>query len=159
MKRSATAAGRVVASGFAGQASAANHEFTLEPHLFVLIRRLLLLPLVLRLNLVILYGRRSVEWVDNGFSLRPRMFPWLRLNRLCVVRRGGAKSVPGDRRSGLRCATVSQRTAICQYERGNKEYNALRNHRDRLTVSQSETRLAKNPTLAPAARPHGPKPH
>src|SRR5258708_4227180 len=160
MKRSATdAAGPVVAGGFAGQASAANHEFTLEPHLFVLIRRLLLLPLVLRLNLVILYGRRSVEWADNDFSLRPRMFLWLRLNRLCVVRRCGAKSVPGDRRPGLRCATVSQRTAICQYERGNKECNSFRNHRDRLTVRQSETRLPEKPTLARRHRPHGPKLH
>jgi hypothetical protein len=138
MNRSATdAAGRVVAGGFRGQASAANREFTLEPRLVVLIRRLLLLPLVLRLNLVILYGRRSVEWADNDFSPRPHMLLWRRLNRLCVVRRGGAKSVSRDRRSGLRCTTISQRAEICEHRRGDKECNAFRNHHNRLTLIQS----------------------
>ena len=139
MNRSATAAGRVVAGGFAGQAIAANHEFTLQSHLVVSIRGLLLLPLVLRLNLIILLGRRSVEWADDDFPLRPRMRLWLRLNRLRVAGRGRAKSVPRDRRSGLRCTTVSQRTAICQHQRGNKECNAFRNHRDRSTARQSKT--------------------
>ena len=154
MNRSATdAAGPAVPSGFAGQASAANHEFTLEPHLFVLIRRLLLLPLVLRLNLVILYGRRSVEWADDDFSLRPRMFFWPRLTRLCVVRRGGAKSVPCDRRSAFRCTTVSQRTAICQRQRGNKECDAFRNHVDRLTARHQRGDLRKA-ERAPRENPH-----
>src|ERR1700737_2000353 len=134
MNRSATAGCAV-----AGQASAANHEFTLEPHLVALIRCLLLLPLVLRLNLLVWFGRRSVEWADDDFSLRSRMLLWLRLNRLRVAGRGRAKSVPRDRRSGLRCTTVSQRTAICEHQRGNKECNAFRNHRDRLTVRQSKT--------------------
>src|ERR1700730_19448428 len=112
MKRSATAAGRVVASGFAGQASAANHEFTLEPHLVVLIRCLLLLPSVLRLNLLILFGRRSVEWAEDDFSLRLRMLLGLRLNRLRVAGWSIGKSVPGERSSGLRRTTVSPLTAI-----------------------------------------------
>src|ERR1700694_503926 len=138
MNRSATA-GCIVAGGVAGQASAANHEFTLEPHLVASISCLLLLPLFLRLNLLIWFGRRSVEWADDDFWLRSRMLLWLRLNRLHVAGRGRAKSVPGDRRSGLRCTSVAQRTAICEHQRGNKECNAFRNHRDRLTVRQSKT--------------------
>jgi hypothetical protein len=141
------AAGRVVAGGFGGAAVTADHQFTLEPRLVVLIRRLLLLPLVLRLNPVILCGRRSVEWADNDFSLRPHMLLWRRLNRLCVVRRGRAKSVPRDRRSGLRCTTISQRAAICEQRRGNKECNAFRNHHDRLTLVQS------HPQKPSSARP------
>jgi hypothetical protein len=47
MHRSATdAAGCVIAGGLADEASAANHEFTLEPHLVGLIGGLLLFPAV-----------------------------------------------------------------------------------------------------------------
>jgi hypothetical protein len=66
MNRSATdAAGHVVPSGFAGQAGAANHEFTLEPHLDVLIRCLLLLPSVPRLNFLN-FVRSPQRRVDLG---------------------------------------------------------------------------------------------
>src|ERR1700730_1026603 len=84
------------------------------------------------------------------------MFFWPRLTRLCVVRPGGAKSVPCDRRSAFRCTTVSQRTAICQHQRGNKECDAFRNHGDRLTAWKSETGFAKAAT-SPPAPPHGTK--
>jgi hypothetical protein len=131
MNRSAPdAIGCVVADGFAGKACTANHEFTLGPRLVGLIGVLLLFPAVFWLNLAIWFGRGSVEWADNDFLLRPRMFSRPGLKRLGVVRRGGAKSVPRDRRSGFRCTTVSQRTAICQHQRGHKECNAFRNHRD-----------------------------
>src|SRR5947208_9105083 len=137
MKRSAPAGRRVVAGGFAGQASAANDEFTLEPHLVVSIRCLLLLPLVFRLNLI-LSVCRSVEWADDDFLLRPRMLLWLKLNQFRVAGRSRAKSVPRDRRAGLRCTTASQRTATREHRRRKKECNAFRNHRDLLIARQSK---------------------
>jgi hypothetical protein len=42
-----------IAGGFAGKTRPANHEFTLEPHLFGLIGGLLLFPAVFWLNLAI----------------------------------------------------------------------------------------------------------
>ena|SRR5438876_1153654 len=80
MHRSATdAAGCVIAGGFAGEASAANHEFTLESHLVGLIGGLLLFPAVFWLNLAIWFGRGSVEWAEDDFTFRPRRFFWPRL--------------------------------------------------------------------------------
>ena len=80
MLRSVTdAAGCVVADGFAGEASAANHEFTLEPRLVGLIDHLLLFPAVFWLNLAIWFGRGSVEWAEDDFTFRPRRFFWPRL--------------------------------------------------------------------------------
>ncbi len=108
MKRSATdAAGCVVADGFAGEAGAANHEFTLEPCLIGLIGRLLLFPAVFWLTLAIWFGRGSVEWAEDDFTFRARMLLGSKLKRLGVVRRGGAKPVPCDRTSGRRYTTVS----------------------------------------------------
>jgi hypothetical protein len=95
-RASAAAAGRVVAGGFAGQAAAADHEFTLELRFVGLVRRLLLLPLVLRSNPVILLGRRNIERAGD-FPLRSRLLPWPKLKRLEFLRRGRAKPVPCDR--------------------------------------------------------------
>src|ERR1035438_2786054 len=50
MPARALANGRVIAGGFAGAAGTADHEFTLELRLVVLIRRLLLFPVVLGLR-------------------------------------------------------------------------------------------------------------
>jgi hypothetical protein len=75
--RSASAAGRVVAGGFAGRAGAANDEFALEPGLVGLIGGLLLLVLALRLNLPVSLGRRSFERAEDDFSLGPRRLVWL----------------------------------------------------------------------------------
>src|SRR6266404_933430 len=108
MNRSAIdAAGCVVADGFAGEASAANHEFTLEPRLVGLIGRLLLFPAVFWSTLAIRFGRDSVEWAQDDFTFRARMLLGSKLKRLGVVRRGGAKPVPRDRTSGRRYTTVS----------------------------------------------------
>jgi hypothetical protein len=68
------AAGCVVAGGFTGQASAANHKLTLEPRFVVLIGGLLLFPAAFWLKLAIWFSRRSVDWADNDFSLRARRF-------------------------------------------------------------------------------------
>ncbi len=108
MNRSATdAAVCVVADGFAGKASAANHEFALKPRLVGLIGRLLLFPAVFWLTLAIWFGRGSIEWGENDFRFRARMLLGSKLKRLRVVRRGGAKPVPRDRTSGRRYTTVS----------------------------------------------------
>src|SRR6266404_6020335 len=108
MNRSATdAAGCVVAGGFAGEASAANHEFTLEPRLVGLIGRLLLFPAVFWLNLAIWFAPGSVEGAEDDFTFRARMLFGSKLKRLGVVSRGGAKPVPRDRTSGRRYTTVS----------------------------------------------------
>src|SRR5947208_5962587 len=129
MRRSATdAAGCVVAGGFAGEASAANHEFTLEPRLVGLIDRLLLFPAVFWLNLAIWFGPGSGEWAEDDFTFRERMLLGSKLKRLGVVRRGGPKPVPRDRTSGRRCTTVAQCTAICQHQCSSKERNGFRNH-------------------------------
>jgi hypothetical protein len=122
-----------LAGGFAGRAGAANDEFALEPDLVGLIGGLLLLPLVLRMNLAVSFGRRSLERAEDDFSLRPRRLVWLKLNRLRVTGRGRAKSVPRGRRSRRRCTTSSRRTATRKHQRGNKQCNALRNHRVRFT--------------------------
>jgi hypothetical protein len=105
VNRSAT--GCVVAGGFAGEASAANHEFTLEPRLVGLIGRLLLFPAVFWLNLAIWFAPGSVEWAEDDFTFRARMLLGSKLKRLGVVRRGGAKPVPRHRISGRRYTTVS----------------------------------------------------
>ncbi len=74
MLRSVTdAAGCVVADGFAGEASAANHEFTLEPRLVGLIDRLLLVPAVFWLNLATWFGPGSGKWAEDDFTFRERM--------------------------------------------------------------------------------------
>jgi hypothetical protein len=130
-----------------GSAGLANHEFTLEPRLIVLIRGLLLFPLALRLNLVILFARRSGEWADDDFSLHPLRLVRPKVDRLAVAGRGNAKSVPRERRSGLRCTAVSQRTAPREHQRGNKEREASQNHRDHSTTGQSNTQSG-GPTLA-----------
>src|ERR1700730_7206887 len=107
MNRSAPdAIGCVIADGFAGEACAANHEFTLEPRLVGLIGVLLLFPAVFWLNLAIWFGRGRVEWAEDDFSLGPRGFFRPKLNRWGVVGWGGTKSVPRGRRSGFRCTTV-----------------------------------------------------
>jgi hypothetical protein len=148
-RASAAAAGRVVAGGFAGQAAAADHEFTLELRFVGLVRRLLLLPLVLRSNPVILLGRRNIER-GGDFPLRSRLLLWPKLKRLGFLRRGRAKPVPCDRAPGRGCTTASRRAAIGQHQRGNEERDAFRNHRNSLTVRQLKTRWWR-PTLA---RPH-----
>ena len=135
----------VVAGGSRSQASAANHEFTLEPHLVGLIRCLLLFPSVLRLSLASLLGRCSVQRADDDFSLRPGMRLWPRLNRRCIVRRRRAESVPCDGRSGLRCTTISQRATTREHQRGNKQNNAFRNHRDHFKAWQSKTEVSARP--------------
>jgi hypothetical protein len=138
MDRSAAAAGRIVAGGIAGQAIAANHQFSLEPRLVVLIRRLLLLPVVLWLKLAVSFARRSVERADDDFPLRSRLL-WPKLKRLRFFRRGCAKPVPRDRAPGRGRTAAPRRAAIGQRQRGNKERNASRNHRDRLGVRQAKT--------------------
>jgi hypothetical protein len=118
-------------------ARAADLEFALEPGLVILIRRLLLLPSVLRLSLVGWFGGRSVERADDDFSVRPRMLPGRRLNRLCVVARSRAESVPrGGRHSGCRRTTISQRATIREHQCGKEEQRAFRNHRDHFTALQ-----------------------
>ncbi len=101
------ATGSVVAGGFAGEASAADHEFTLEPRLVGLIGRLLLFPAVFWLTLAIWFGRGSLEWAEDDFTFRARMLLGSKLKRLGVVSRGGVKPVPRDRTSGRRYTTVS----------------------------------------------------
>ena len=139
------AIGFVVAGGFAGQAIAANHEFTLKPHLVILIRRLLLLKAVFWLNLASWFGRGSVEWTEDDFTFRARVLFGSKLERLGVVRGGGAKPVPRDRISPRGGTTVSRRTAICQHQRGDKECNAFRNHGDH---SRQSEKIGEKPTLA-----------
>jgi hypothetical protein len=99
--------GGVVAGGFAGEASAANYEFTLEPRLVGSIDRLLLFPAVFWLKLAICFARGSVEGAEDDFTFRARMLLGSKLKRLGVVRRGGAKPIPRDRTSGRRYTTVS----------------------------------------------------
>jgi hypothetical protein len=80
MNRSATdASGCVVA------ASAADHEFTLEPRLVGLIGRLLLFPAVFWLNLAICFAPGSVEWAQDDFTFRARMLLGSKLKRLGIV--------------------------------------------------------------------------
>lgn len=118
------------ASGLAG---AADDKLTLQLALVVLIRGLVFFPLVLRLNLIGSLGRRSAEWAEDDFFLRPRMLPGRRINRLHVVRRSRAEAVPRGRRRGrYRSTTVSQRTTIGERQRGKDQYSAFRNHRDHL---------------------------
>jgi hypothetical protein len=118
-------------------ARAANLEFALEPGLVVLIRCLLLLPSVLRLSLDGWFGGRSAERADDDFSVRPRMLPGRRLNRLCVVARSRAESVPrGGRHSRCRRTTISQRATIREHQCGKEEQRAFRNHRDHFTALQ-----------------------
>jgi hypothetical protein len=95
-----------------------------------LIRGLLSLPWRICLSFVLFDGS-AVQWAAIEFVLGPRGLLWMKLNWRWVVSRGGAKSVPSDRAGGWR-ATVSQRAAICQDQRRNKECSALRNHRDQL---------------------------
>jgi hypothetical protein len=128
-------------------ASAANLEFALEPNVVVLIRCLLLLPLVLRLSLG-WFGRRSLQWAEDDFSLRPRRLLGRRLNWLGVVRRRRPESVPRDRRLGSRRTTVSQGTAIREHQCGKQEYNALHNHRGNFSALPSKTQKAKSDTRA-----------
>jgi hypothetical protein len=148
---SAAAAGRVVAGGFAGQAAAADHEFTLELRFVGLVGRLLLLPLVLRSNPVILLGRRNIERAGD-FPLRSRLLLWPKLKRLGFLRRGRAKPVPCDRAPGG-CATASRRAAIGEHQHGDEERDAFRNHRNGLTVRQLKTRLVMADASTPAS-PH-----
>lgn len=116
-------------------AGAANLERTLEPGLVVLIRRLLFLPWVLRAGPAGLIGRRGVERTENDLALGPCLFSGRRsLNRLGVVRWSCAQSIPRGRHRGCRRATVSQRAAIREHQRGRQEQNAFRNHRDQLTI-------------------------
>src|ERR1700682_6477618 len=58
---SAVGAGVIVARCFADRAAAANHQFPLQPCLVVLVGRLLLLPLLSRLNFIVSAARRSIE--------------------------------------------------------------------------------------------------
>jgi hypothetical protein len=137
-----------VAGGFAGQAIAADHEFTLEPHLVVLIRRLLLFKAFFGLNLAIWFGRSSLKWAEDDFTLRPRMLLGSKFERLGDVRGGGAKPVPRDRISGCGGTTVSRRTAICQHQRGHKECNAFWNHGDSFDGEAIRGVIGEKPTLA-----------
>lgn len=116
---------------------AANLEGPLEPGLLISIRDLRFIPLFLRLKLAGRFGRRGVERAEDDFSLRPCLFLGRRRNRLCVVCRSRAQSVPRHRRSryrrsGYRCTIGSQRAAIREHQRGEQEYNAFRNHRGHL---------------------------
>jgi hypothetical protein len=88
------------------------------------------------LNRPVLFGRFSVEWADDDFSLRRCTFLWLKINRLRVAGRGRAEAVPRDRRSGLRCTAVSQRAATGDHLCCDKQCDAFRNHRDRPTTRQ-----------------------
>jgi hypothetical protein len=55
----------------------------------------------------VLFGRFSVEWAHDAFSLRRCTFLWLKINRLRVAGRGRAEAVPRDRCSGFRCTRNS----------------------------------------------------
>ena len=118
----------LTAGGLAGLASAANREDALEPFLVGLISGLLLFPAVFWLP--VLLAPRDLQGTEYDFPRRACAFLWLKLNRFGVIGHADAKSVPGDRRSGRRCTTVAQRTAICERQGGKKQRNTFRNHRD-----------------------------
>jgi hypothetical protein len=125
----------VVAHGFSRKARAANHKFTLEPRLLDLIGGLPLYPTVFWLKLAIWFGRGGLDW---DFAFFARMLPGLWLKRLSVLIRRSAESVPRDRSSTGRYATVPQRTAICQRQRGSKKHNAFTNHRGHFSIFNGE---------------------